>query len=457
MNARRFLGTLVLAAASLRAATFFDAVQSNDEPAVAAQLKQGANVNAANAYGITPLWIAATNGSASMTRLLLKSGADAKAKMPSGENALMAAARTGEPETIKALLAAGADPNAQESQQGESALMWAAAENHPEAIAALIKGGANPNLHAKGLDLAPMKWMNVGMVDTMLPSGGFTAIHYAARQNAMDAARALADSGADLNAQDADGATAIQLAIINLHYDLAAMLIEKGASPNVQDKTGMSAIYALIDMNGFRSDIGRPAQPRPDKLTAMDVLKLALQHGGNPNLQQKKAILGRHHGFGDNSLGDGATALMRAIKGNDFDAMKVLLDGGANPNLAMANGQTAVFLIVGTGGGGGGGRGGPGGGAPPAPASPGASNSAINALKMLAEHGADLNAPNKQGATPLINAARSGSNPLVKALLELGANPDAKDSTGKTALDIVTTDGPTKHDDTAALIRDFKK
>jgi ankyrin repeat protein len=450
VNARRFIGVFFLSAASLFAASndFFEAIQSNDEQAVATQLKQGAKPNTANPYGITPLWLAATNGSASMVRMLLKAGADPKATLPHGENALMAAARTGEPETIKALLDAGADPNAKESSQGETALMWAAAENHPEAIATLIKGGADPNAHGKKLDLAPMKWMNVGMVDTMLPTGGFTALHYAARQNAQDAARALADNKADLNAQDADGATPIQIAIINLHYDLAAMLIEKGASPNVQDNTGMTAIYALVDMNGFRSDIGRPAQPRHDKLNALDVLKIALAHGGDPNLQQKKAILGRHHGFGDNSLGAGATALMRAIKGNDFDAMKLLLDNGANPNLAMANGQTPVFLIVGTGGGG---RGGPA----PGPASPGAANSAVNALKMLAEKGADLDAPNKQGATPLIAAARSGSNALVKALLELGANPDLKDAQGKTALDIVTTDGPGKHDDTAAILKEF--
>lgn len=443
MNARRFIGVLLLSAASLVAASndFFDAVQSNDEQAVTAQLKKGANPNTPNQYGITPLWLAATNGSASMVRTLLKAGADAKATLPHGENALMAAARTGEPETIKALLNAGADPNAKETGQGETALMWAAAENHAEAIAALIKGGADPNAHGKKLDLAPMKWMNVGMVDTMLPAGGFTALHYAARQNAQDAAQALADNGADLNAQDADGATAIQIAIINLHYDLAATLIEKGASPNVQDNTGMTAIYALVDMAGFRSDIGRPAQPRHDKLNAIDVLKIALAHGGNPNLQQKKAILGRHHGFGDNSLGDGATPLMRAIKGNDFDTMKILLDAGANPSLGLANGQTPVFLIANT----------------RLPASPAAANNAVEALKLLAAKGADVNAPNKQGATPLITAARSGSNPIVKALLELGANPDVKDAQGKTALDIVTTAGPGKHDDTAEILRQFKK
>ncbi len=438
----KFLGTLLMAASGLAGAggDLLDAVQADQQDIIASMLRAGANPNAANRYGITPLWMAATNGSTAVTQMLLKAGADATAKLPHGETALMTASRTGKPEVIRLLLEAGADPNARETSQGETGLMWAAGENHPEAIETLIKGGADPNQHAKALDLAPMKWMQVGMVDTPLPRGGFTAIMYAARQNAQDAARALADNGTDLNAQDADGATALQLAIINQHYDMAALLIEKGANPNVADNTGMTAVYALVDMNTFRNDIGRPNRVQLDKSTALDVLKLALKHGGNPNLQQRKAIIGRHHGFGDNALGEGATPLMRALKSNDMEAMKVLLDAGADASLAMTNGSNAALLLAGT-------RVGPG---------PGAADKAVEALRLLVKHGANVNAAAKRGGeTPLIAAAKQGSNPLVHALLELGADPNAKDSTGKTALDLVTAAGPNKHDDTAAILRAF--
>jgi len=189
------LGLSVVAVIGLSAATpdgmtpLHTAALANDERALIALLKAGADSNAANRYGITPLWLAATNGSASVTRLLLKAGAKANTALPHGETALMAAARTGEPETVRVLIEAGADPDAHETSQGETALMWAAAENHPEAITALIKGGAKPNLHAKALELAPMDWMNVGMVSTILARGGFTALMYAARQDSQDAAR----------------------------------------------------------------------------------------------------------------------------------------------------------------------------------------------------------------------------------------------------------------------------
>ena len=445
MSARAILPALLLAAVTAAAqadgtTALHTAVQANQKDTVAGLLAKGADPDAANRYGITPLWLAATNGSAPVARMLLKAGAKAGATLPHGETALMAAARTGEPETIQLLIEAGADPNAHETSQGETALRWAAAENHPEAIRTLIKGGAKPDLHAKALDLAPMKWMQVGMVDTILPRGGFTAIMYAARQDAKDAVRALAESGADLNAQDADGATALQLAIINQHYDLAGLLLEKGANPNVADNTGMTAIYAAVDMKQFRSDIGRPNRPSLDKLNALDVLRLTLKHGGNPNAQLRKPIIGRHHGFGDASLGEGATALMRAAKDSDLESMRVLLEAGADTSLGMTNGSNPALLIAGA-------RVGPG---------PAATDKAVAALRLLAEHGANLNAANAKGDRPLLAAARQGSNAIVRALVELGADLNATDASGKTAMDLAMQPGRGgSHEDTAAILREL--
>lgn len=415
------------------------AVQANQAEIVTALLAAGVDPNAANRNGITPLWLAATNGSAAMVRTLVKAGASAAAKLPHGENALMTAARTGEPETIKALLELGADPNASETSTGETGLMWAAAENHPEAIGVLIAGGADPNRHAKALDIPPMDWKQVGMVSTVLPSGGFTALMYAARQDAQDAVRALAESGADLNAQDPDGATALQLAIINQHYDLAAILVEKGANPNVADRTGMTAIFAAVDMIGFRSEIGRPVFLRQDQRSAMDVLQLMLEHGGNPNLQQIKPAIERHHGLPDNSLGAGATPLMRAAKSMDMPAMEALLKAGADPKLGMANGSNPLLLVVAN-------RVGNGPGAFP-------EDQIAKAIRMMAERGANLNAANARGEPALHIVARQGYNVLVQTLADLGADLDVKDRSGKTALEIVMQPGTTRHEDTETLLR----
>jgi ankyrin repeat protein len=349
------------------------AVQANEVDLAHWLIDSGADPNRANAYEITPLWLAATNRSASMTEMLLGHGADPKLKMSHGENAVMAAARAGDAASIRLLLAAGADPNASEALQGETALIWAAAENHGEAIRALVAGGANPDQQGKPLDLAPMDWVQIGMVSTLLPVGGWSPLMYAARENSPDAALALAEVGADLDLRDADGTTALGFAILNRHYDLAALLLEAGADPDVADRAGMTALYGAVDMAFFTSDIGRPNQPILDRLTAKDVARLALAKGADPNAQLAGVIIGRHHGTGDFALGNGATALMRAAKGGDLELMRMLLEAGADQTIAMANGQTVRSLVSGGGGRGrggglagfGGGRGGGGGPANP--------------------------------------------------------------------------------------------
>src|SRR5579872_3544904 len=121
------------------------AVRANDLDAAQRLLHSGANPDAANRYGVTPLSLAAENASAPLIQALLQAGAHPTNAI------LMTAARTGNAEVVRMLLARGADANARESSLGETALMWAAAENHPEAARALIEHGADPNTRSDKL------------------------------------------------------------------------------------------------------------------------------------------------------------------------------------------------------------------------------------------------------------------------------------------------------------------
>ncbi|PYS38211.1 MAG: hypothetical protein DMG14_18505, partial [Acidobacteria bacterium] len=226
------------------------AVRANDMDTMQLLLRSGANAKAANRYGVTPLSLAATNGNAAMIEALIKSGADPNAALPEGETVLMTAA----------LVARGANVNAREKWQEETALMFAAAENNAAAVKVLVEAGADMNVHSKVWNFPEYKYETNGMAVFQLPRGGWTALMYAARQNAMDAAAMLADLKADLNATDPDGTTALQLAILNVHYDLAALLLKKGADPNVADNSGMTALYAAADM---RSPAGMMTRPNP--------------------------------------------------------------------------------------------------------------------------------------------------------------------------------------------------
>jgi ankyrin repeat protein len=418
------------------------AVRANDLDTAQSLLLAGANPDAANRYGVTPLSLAAENASAPMIQALLQSGAHPT------DSILMTAARTGNAEAVRMLIARGADANARESSLGETALMWAAAENHPEAVRALIEHGADPNARSDKL-VYPKDRFGLEGVTTILPRGNWTALMYAARQGSLEAARTLAEMGADLNLADPDGTTALELAILNGHFDTAGALTEKGADPNIADSTGMAALYAAVDMNTLGEIYGRPARPSTDKLSALDLITILLAHGANPNAALKSPTLNRAHTPGEPSLGEGTTPLMRAAKNGDTAAIRVLMAHGADVSLKQKNGTTALMLAAGVGRGTG------------VFAKDYATEAELlDAVKFLTESGADVNAANDSGQTALHIAAQA-SDGIVKYLAEHGAKLDAKDKQGRTALDVAMGTGvrariggeSTVRESTAALLR----
>jgi ankyrin repeat protein len=393
------------------------AVRANDMEITRLLLQSGADVRVADRYGITALKLAAENGSAAMIEVLIKAGADPNTVMPTGETVLMTAAHTGKPDAVSILLAHGAKPNEKERRFGETALMGAAAENNAAAIRVLADGGADLNAKSNLTDFPEFKFLTSGMVITALPKGGWTPLMYAARQGSRDAAKALVESGANLNLTDPDGATALVIAIINAHFDLAAMLVEKGADPDVPDTSGMAALYAAVDMHTLGPMLSRPGPKVTDELDAAALVPILFKHGADPNMQLKKPIIGRHHDSGDGSLGEGTTPLMRAAKSTDFLVMRSLLEGGANPALTQKDySNTAMILLNGRG----------------------ATNetAVLEAIKLCVEHGLDIDAFNANGQTILHLAVQRGANSIVRYLAESGATLDMKNKQGRTPMDL---------------------
>jgi ankyrin repeat protein len=422
------------------------AVRAGDLETAKLLLTAGANPNAANRYGVTALALAAENNSVAMVDALLNAGADPKAPM-----ILMTAAHAGNPEVVSRLAARGADVNQSEPSRGETALMWAASENHPEAIQVLIEHGANLNARSTTLAFPKDRFGLEGVV-TVLPRGGWTALMYAARQGSLEAARALAAAGADLNLADPDGATAMVLAIINGHYDTAAMLAEKGADPNLADSTGMAALYAASDMRTLGEIYGRPPRPSASKVSALDLIQILLRHGADPNAALKSPTLYRAHTPGEAALGEGTTPFLRAARNGDVATMRVLLQNGADAARKQKNGTTALMLASGVGRGQG------------VFAKDYATESELlDAVRFLVEHGADVNAANDSGQTALHIAAQA-SDGIVDYLAAHGANLEAKDKQGRTPLDVALGKGvrariggeSTVRESTAAILRQWQ-
>ena len=235
------------------------AVEAGDLETVRMLLRAGANANAESRNGVTPLSMAVTAANSDIAKILLDAGANAKYVLLSGETILMAAARAGNAEIVARLLAHGADPNAAAPAFGETALMMAASGNRPAAVHALLAAGAKVDTRSAELTYSKDRFGLEGVL-TILPHGSWTALMYAARDGAKDAANALCKAGANVNLADPDGATPLELAIMNSHYDTAALLVERGADVSQTDSAGMAPLYAAVDMNTLGEVYGRPSR-----------------------------------------------------------------------------------------------------------------------------------------------------------------------------------------------------
>ena len=156
------------------------AAANDDLELVRALIKAGANVKLKNQFGTSALTEAAIIGSAPIIDALLKAGADPNFKTPDGETPLMAAARSGKVDAAKALLAAGADINAKETWGGQTAIMWAAAQSQADMVKFLASKDASLNDHGK-----VNQWERKIIQEPRpkdMNKGGFTALHYAARE-----------------------------------------------------------------------------------------------------------------------------------------------------------------------------------------------------------------------------------------------------------------------------------
>lgn len=413
------------------------AVSAGDATTTELLIRAGARVDAANRYGVTPLSLAARTGRADLIDLLLKSGARVKAAestLPEGQTLVMQAARTGSVDGVKRLAAAGSDVNARETRTGTTALVWAATSNRAEAVRALVEAGADPNIQSKvtnyphtqnGVLLSGVEEGVSYVGQTVLPRGGWSAVMYAAREGAADAARALAEAGANLNLADPEGTTALIVAIINAHWDTAAVLIEAGADLNQADIKGMTPLYAAVDMHTLGDTFGRPYPPAPVIEGSVNIVKMLLAKGANPNARLKGAILKRVYDAGDNRLGEGATPFMRAARKCDVAIMRLLLDAGADPKLTQKSGNNALMLAAG------------------AVSSGGdetqhiSEEQALAAIKLGIAAGLDVNETNATGDTVMHTAATSGGglHSVIRLLSEAGARLDIKNKGGRTPLE----------------------
>ena len=396
------------------------AARGADAGEVQRLIRAGADVRVANRYGVTALSLAALAGSASIVDTLLEAGADANGTSLEGEPVLMTAARSGNVDAVLALLTHGANPDGRERWLAQTPLMWAAAENHAAVVRALLARGADPNAASAYFADWALSPVEPATPKVATPKGMMTALHFAARQGALDAVAALVESPRlDVDQADPDGVTALTYATVNGHYDVAAFLLAHGADPNAVDFYGRGVLYAAIDMHRPERE-PRPPARTDDHATALDVAALALSNGADPNAQLYGRVPTRCTN-GCNSLGiEGSTPLWRAAKSNDVAGVALLLSHGANIALASRDGSTPFMVAAGQ--------------TWRDDHSLGTGEESIDILTRLLAAGASIDAVNAGGETALHGAAARGADAVVAFLVERGASLTVKDKAGRAPL-----------------------
>lgn len=449
-------------------------------------LESGADVDLrTTTAGTSALHFAAAAGRGEALELLIAAGAELDAReLSHGHTPLMFAAAANQAPAIRILLAAGADPALQNqvvsmeeiskedaSLQEERNERVAAEQARRAREAALARGEAVEEEVVEGeaaasgesvADSAPQPPREEGVIQPLTYAGligeygGFSAVHLAARDGNVEAVEALLAGGSELDQKSAgDGSTPLLVATINGHWDLAMDLLDQGADPNLTSDAGATPLYGVINLQWApHSFYPQPTSHQNARVTYLEAMEKLLKAGADPNVRLEKDLWFKTYNF--NLLGVdavGATPFWRAAYGTDVQAMRLLLEYGADPHVATRTppqrqrqggneeedpsglppaeyGEPSLTALHAASGAGYGlGRAGNQHRHHP--------HGWMAATRFLVEElGMDVNARDHMGYSPLHNAASRGDIEMIEYLVERGADVMALSRRGQTTADM---------------------
>ena len=371
---------------------------NNDIEIVDILLFAGANPSSTSRLGgYTPLHMASRAGHSDIAGKLLEAGADPNRLTSTGVTSMHFAAESNSSELIQVLVAAGGDINSLDAYSSRTPLMFASTRNAVAAVETLIdldadlglandikdyeeiskKATETRNRRSRIREAAkdpqpeedqedsrggppgsgnrssnPAGYLSTEKVETpkgpkVLSSiqqigkqGGFTALHYAARDGNIESARLLVAGGADVNQTTAgDQSSPLLVAVINGNYDLAKELLEAGADPNIVSDDGAGPLFATLNIEwSLRTWYPQPQAFRQQKTDYMELMEDLLLAGADPDQRVSTHIWYAAYNAGRMGVDfAGATPFWRASYAHDVEAMKLLVKHGADPNIWTYN------------------------------------------------------------------------------------------------------------------------
>lgn len=388
-NNRQIVDLLLYAGATVRPLTRVGgytplhlAARAGHEDVVGALLAGGANANAFTTTGVTAMHFAAQANAAGVIRALSAHGGDVDAPDAfQSRTPLIFAASRNASSAVAALLDAGADPSIvtdlkdytqrkkfDDDERARRARVRAAEAGTPAgggrggpggapgAQAAAGGQGATPPDRATPPDpddpppppgaAAPEQPATPPADEPVIRAlsgeeqigvqGGFSALHYAAREGHIETAVLLLDRGADIDqVSGGDQSSPLLVSIINGNYDLAKILIERGADANLVSDDGAGPLFATLNIEwSLRTWYPQPQMFRSQATSYLDLMELLLVAGADPNQRTSTHIWYAAYNAGRMGVDfTGATPFWRAAYATDVAAMRLLVDHGADPNI----------------------------------------------------------------------------------------------------------------------------
>ncbi len=466
----------------------------------------------------TPLHLASQRGHGAAVVRLLEAGAKVGPVTSTGVQPLHLAAQAGDVGAVKALLDRGAEIDAADTTHGRTALVFAVSKDRREVLSVLAARGANLRATTTVVDYKeraaadtksrqardrivsattgrnvdssfdpdppPPGTVNVGGgsnarssatavgapaggrpgggagprppsdIDQIGKQGGFTALHYAARDGFASAAVALVDAGLDVNVRTAgDRSTPMTVALINGHYDLALTLLARGADPNLANEDGVTPLFATLNNEwALRTWYPQPTAGGQQAASYLQVLEALLKANADPNGRTSSHIWYAAYNTGRMGVDfAGATPFWRAAYSLDVDAMRLLTRYGADPAIpsmtygaTIRSGDQSGLQAVPPGG-------------PHVPAFHAASGVGYGTSRVAQQHrhvpegwlpaakyfieelGVDVNVRDADGFTALHHAAARGDNETIKYLISKGADVMVVNRAGQTTVDMANS------------------
>ncbi len=357
---------------------------------------------------------------------------------------------------VKALLQQGADPNTR-NEKGDTLLFLAIDKKSLPIVKLLVEHGAD--VHARGryhqTPLIRAVWKNaLTIVKYLLPlsdieaedKDGDTALIYAAEFNRLKIAKILIEHGAEINKRNRYQRTALHKAADRGYLEMVKLLIEHGADLYAKDKYGYTPYndavfqshkevqrYLLKHMHPLahaiiteQYDLAEQLikqekfinEPTPEgsypihwavRKNHLKLLKLLVEHGADVNVQDAQENTPLHEAIekGKSLFLYLGTEGAPEIKEDNTAIVEFLLKSGADPNIPNKRGETPIFYVR-----------------------------TFSDAKLLLQYGANVHVKDKEG-TPLIVKEAASSKPAVayiEFLIKQGADVNAKDANGRSPL-----------------------